>query len=36
MDYLRKDRGEIFFDFLPEGFRQVLPETFGSDEHRDE
>lgn len=36
MDYLRKDRGEIFFNFLSEGFRQVLPETFGSDEHLDE
>lgn len=36
MDYLRKDRGEIFFNLLTEGFGQVLPETFGSDEHLDE
>ena len=36
MDYLRKDRGEIFFNFLPEGFRQVLPEAFGSHEVFDE
>jgi hypothetical protein len=28
MNHLRKDRGEIFDDLLPEGFWQALPEAF--------
>jgi len=33
MDHLRKDRGEIFDDLLPEGFWQALPEALGPYAH---
>jgi len=33
MDYLREDRGEIFFDLLPEGLWESLPEVLGSNAH---
>jgi hypothetical protein len=33
MNHLRKDRGEIFDDLLPEGFWQALPEAFGPYAH---
>jgi hypothetical protein len=33
MDYLRQDRGEIFFDLLLEGLWQSFPEALGSNAH---
>ena len=33
MDYLREDRGEIFFDLLLEGFWESFPEVLGSNAH---
>jgi hypothetical protein len=33
MDYLRKDRGEIFFDLLLEDLWQSFPEILGSNAH---
>jgi hypothetical protein len=33
MDYLREDRGEVFFDLLLEDLWQPFPEVLGSNSH---
>jgi hypothetical protein len=33
MDYLREDRGEIFFDLFLEGLWESFPEVLGSNAH---